>query len=326
MTNPSNSTALANETSLSSSPTKNIPNSDDNHLSEKKPTSSDNSDQPLPPGKEEIDNMHRNNNSNVQSFNMEDFPPGFGTSYSVNHSELTPVHTDLEAPGAPLDRNKYPVLIKHRKEKSRFLPCFPCIRSTCGRVSCCICILLILIAIILAIVAVTVFKIPTIDYLGPQGNPQFTINQGNVTLGLNMVANIQVVNPNPIGFNFELIAITAYYPKYAPPIGGGKITNVSFPSKSNSTIQFPVVALYSRQEDPGFTVVQSILSKCGILGDTSRKLTIIYDVKISVKILGVKVSPSVRGMEAEFQCPGNIGDIGKGISDLGSWIDKKLFG
>lgn len=217
MTNPSSSTALANEASLSSSPTKTIPNNDDNHLSEKKPAPSNNSDQPLPSGKEEIDNMHRNNNNNhhnnpnVQSFNMEDFPPGFGTSYSVNHSELTPVHTDLEAPGAPLDRNKYPVLIKHRKEKSRFLPCLPCIRSTCGRVACCICILLILIAIILAIVAVTIFKIPTVDYVGPQGNPQFVINQGNVTLGLDMVANIQVVNPNPIGFNFELIGITVKY-------------------------------------------------------------------------------------------------------------------
>lgn len=97
-----------------------------------------------------------------------------------------------------------------------------------------------------------------------------------------------------------------YYPGYAPAIGGGNVTNVSFPSKTTSTIQFPVSARYSRQEDPGYTVVQSILSKCGILGDSGRKLTVIYDVKISVKILGIKVSPSVKGIHADFDCPGNV--------------------
>ncbi|KAG0039827.1 hypothetical protein BGZ82_006529 [Podila clonocystis] len=333
MTNPSSSTT-ANEASLTSFPTQTIPTNNntqgtDDHYSEKKPANDHANDKSLPvPEKQEVDNMHHNGQH--QSFNMEDFPPGFGTSYSVNNSELTPAphNTDLEGSGGSLDRSKHgPTLIKYRKDAPKgCLPCFPCIKSTCGRVVCCICILLILVVIILAIVAVTVFKIPTVDYLGPVGNPQFIFNQGNVTMGLDMVANIQVQNPNPVGFNFELIAITAYYPGYAPAIGGGKVVDVSFPSKTTSTIQFPVSARYSRQEDPGYTVVQSILSKCGILGDSSRKLTVIYDVKIAVKILGVKVSPSVRGIHADFNCPGNIADISKGISDLGSWIDKKLFG
>ncbi|KAF9310669.1 hypothetical protein BG003_008307 [Podila horticola] len=334
MTNPSSSTT--NEASLSSFPTQTIPNDNKNtqgtgdHYSEKKPANDHTSDDKSLPvaEKQEVDNMHHNGQQH-QSFNMQDFPPGFGTSYSINNSELTPAHnTDLEGSSVSLDRSKYgPTLIKYRKDAPKgCLPCFPCIKSTCGRVVCCICILLLLVVIILAIVAVTVFKIPTVDYLGPVGDPQFMFNQGNVTLGLDMVANIQVQNPNPVGFSFEMIAITAYYPDYGPAIGGGKVNDVSFPSKTTSTIQFPVTARYSRQEDPGYTVVQSILSKCGILGDTGRKLTVIYDVKVSVKILGIKVSPSVRGVHADFNCPGNIGDIGKGISDLGSWIDKKLFG
>ncbi|KAG0093298.1 hypothetical protein BGZ93_004457 [Podila epicladia] len=334
MTSPSNSTK-ANEASLSSFPTQAIPTNNsttqgaDGHYSENKPAKDQSYDKSLPvPENQEVDNMHPNGQQG-QSFNMQDFPPGFGTSYSINNSELTPAphNTDLEGSGGSLDRSKNgPTLIKYRKEARKGCLCFPCIKSTCGRVVCCICILLILVVIILAIVAVTVFKVPTVDYLGPVGDPRFTFNDGNVTLGLDMVANIQVQNPNPVGFNFELIAITVYYPGYAPAIGGGNVTNVSFPSKTTSTIQFPVSARYSRQEDPGYTVVKSILSKCGILGDSGRKLTVIYDVKISVKIFGIKISPSLKGVHADFDCPGNIEDIGKGIADLGSWIDKKLFG
>ncbi|KAG0340886.1 hypothetical protein BG004_006230 [Podila humilis] len=178
--------------------------------------------------------------------------------------------------------------------------------------------------IILAIVVVTVFKVPTVDYLGPVGDPKFILNEGNVTFGLDMIANIQVQNPNPIGFNFELIAVMAHYPDYEPPIGGGNITSVSFPSHSTKTIQFPVTVRYNRQDDPGYAVVQNILNTCGLLGETGKKLKLLYDVKVTVKILGINISPKIKNQHTEFDCPNNIGDIGKGIADLTSWLGRKL--
>lgn len=102
-------------------------------------------------------------------------------------------------------RNK---AIKEEKPRSKYLPCFPCIRSTCGRFTCCFFLLIFLAIIALVIVVFTVFKIPTVDYLGLNSAPTFAFNQGNTTLAINLVAQIQVKNPNPIGFNFEKIAAT----------------------------------------------------------------------------------------------------------------------
>ncbi|KAF9428512.1 hypothetical protein BGZ94_002141, partial [Podila epigama] len=239
----------------------------------------------------------------------------YGQSYDHNYANnnsntLAPAshtHTHLDSPSGSLDQRTFgpPTRIKPPKQSSGCLPCFPCIRSTCCRAVCCICIVLVLTVIVLAIVIATVFELPTVDYMGPEGNPKFTLNQGNVTLGLDLLANIRVQNPNPIGFNFDSIAVTAYFPGYSPPIGDGKIEHVSFPSHSTRTIQFPISAQYSRQEDPGFTVIQGILSTCGILGDTSKRLIIDYDLKVTLNILGVKISPSVKNQHADFNCPAN---------------------
>ena len=117
--------------------------------------------------------------------------------------------TDLETSDG-LTRSKSGVTrLKYQKEKSKYLPCFPCIRSTCGRFTCCFCLLLLLIIIILAIVVVTVFKLPTVDYVGPQGAPTFAVS--SAAISLNMTALISVKNPNPIGFNFESIVATVSF-------------------------------------------------------------------------------------------------------------------
>ncbi|KAF8929981.1 hypothetical protein EDD21DRAFT_360898 [Dissophora ornata] len=203
--------------------------------------------------------------------------------------------------------------IKVQGERSKYLPCFPCIRSTCGRFTCCFCILLILVIIILVILVFTMFKVPTVDYLGMQGDPTFTFNQGNTTLGVNLIADIQVKNPNPIGFNFDSIVVTAYYPGYAPSIGGGNVTHVSFPSKSTKTIQFPVNVSYDRKQDPGFTVIESIFAKCGITGATNGQITINYDIKATTKIIGFTISPSLKNQTTSFTCPVNIIEIAKDI-------------
>ncbi|KAF9434485.1 hypothetical protein BGZ76_007920, partial [Entomortierella beljakovae] len=118
-------------------------------------------------------------------------------------------YADMET-SEGLTRHKSGVTrVKYGKEKSKYLPCFPCIRSTCGRVTCCFCLFLLLVIIALVIVVFTVFKIPSVNYLGmEEQTPAFAYNEGNATFAVKFSADIEVKNPNPLGFNFESIIAT----------------------------------------------------------------------------------------------------------------------
>ncbi|KAG0204913.1 hypothetical protein BGX28_003292 [Mortierella sp. GBA30] len=264
-------------------------------------------------------NNHNNNsydNHNNAPYNRDSYYQNENPHYYNGYDEDRPSLSNDTAPMRPyadmetsegLTRGKSGVTrVKYGKEKSKYLPCFPCIRSTCGRVTCCFCLLLLLIIIVLAIVVVTVFKLPTVNYLGTENAPQFTYNQGNSTFAINFVANINVTNPNPLGFNFDSITATAYYPNYAPSIGGGTLHNVDFPSKTTKTIHFPISASYSSSQDTGFTVVQDIFNRCGVTGGTKGQLTINYDLKLTIKIIGISISPTIKNQHSNFACPDDI--------------------
>ncbi|KAG0044017.1 hypothetical protein BGZ83_010741 [Gryganskiella cystojenkinii] len=225
-------------------------------------------------------------------------------------------HTDLETSDG-LTRSKSGITrVKYQKEKSKYLPCFPCIRSTCGRFTCCFCLILLLIIIVLAIVIVTVFKLPTVDYKGTQTDPKFTVD--TTGLSVNLTALIDVTNPNPIGFNFESIVATAYYPGFAPSIGGGTLTHVDFPSHSTQHIVFPISASYHRADDPGLTVVNDVLLKCGKTGAAPVGLTLNYDLKLTIKIIGIPISLPIKNQHINLDCPSDIGNINGLGSILGN--------
>ncbi|KAF9114473.1 hypothetical protein BGX27_010703 [Mortierella sp. AM989] len=263
--------------------------------------------------------QYNNHNNNHDSY----YNNGHDSNYYNGYDEDRPSLSNDTAPMRPyadmetsegLTRQKSGVTrVKYGKEKSKYLPCFPCIRSTCGRVTCCLCLLILLVIIALAIVVFTVFKLPKVNYLGMESDPQFQFNQGDTTLGVKFVANIAVENPNPIGFKFESIVATAYYPGYAPSIGGGNLTQVDFPSKSKKTIAFPISASYSGAQDNGFTVVKDILVKCGKTGADPVDLTINYDLKLTIRVLGINISPTIKDQHASFACPENIMDVANGI-------------
>ncbi|KAF9979679.1 hypothetical protein BGZ65_006194 [Modicella reniformis] len=195
--------------------------------------------------------------------------------------------------------------IKAQKPKSRYLPCFPCIRSTYGRVACCLCIVILLVIIILVIVFFAVFKRPTADYLGIRGTPVFSLNQGVTTLGISFIVDLQIKNPNPVGIDVESIVSTVYYPGYGPPIGDGTISHVNFPSKSTTVMQFPMVVNYDRREDPSFLVVRSILTKCGLFGRTDDKINVTYYAKMKIKILSFTFTEELKDQVISFDCPVN---------------------
>ncbi|KAK5827203.1 hypothetical protein F5H01DRAFT_330942 [Linnemannia elongata] len=232
-----------------------------------------------------------------QSYSMQDIHTPHNNSDNDGHHSKPPSVTPIKAP----------------RERSKYLPCFSCIRSTCGRVTCCVCLVLLLVIIILVIVIFTVFKVPVVDYMGTVGDPVFTFNKGNTTFGVDMVANIKVENPNPIGFNFELLDIKARFPGYEPTLGGGNLTNTNFPSKSTTNATFPISIAYDRNQDKGFTIIRQILSKCGVLGGSDGEITILYDLKAKVKILGINFSPDIKNQSYNVKCPVNIVEIAKGI-------------
>ncbi|KAG0235986.1 hypothetical protein B0O80DRAFT_429877 [Mortierella sp. GBAus27b] len=216
--------------------------------------------------------------------------------------------------------------IKAERSSCNWLPCFPCIKSTCGRITCCIFMVLLLVVIILVIVAFTVFKKPTVQYLGVDGMPKFTLNQGYTTLGIDFFANVQVNNPNPVGIDIDSITSTAYFPGYGPSIGGGNLTHVNFPSKSTTIIKVPVSIQYDRRQDPDYQVIKTILSKCGVLGKTDGRFNITYDAKATTKILGISVTIEQKGETVFFDCPVNISDIMGGIPASIIQGITKLFG
>ncbi|KAF9278679.1 hypothetical protein BGZ68_008424 [Mortierella alpina] len=260
-------------------------------------------------------NYHYNRDSYYQTEN-----PNYYNGYDEERPSLSndtaPMrpHADMET-SEGLTRGKSGVTrVKYGKEKSKYLKCFPCIRSTCGRVTCCCCLLLLLIIIVLAIVIVTMFKLPTVNYLGLQNTPDFKVVSGTTSFTVNMVADINVTNPNPLGFNFEAITATAYYPNYAPSIGGGSLPNVRFPKRSTTALHFPINATYDSTQDVGHKVVQDILNRCGLTGSTKTQLTINYDLKLTIKIIGISISPTIKNQHVNFPCPDNIGDLASGLS------------
>ncbi|KAF9571011.1 hypothetical protein EC968_001098 [Mortierella alpina] len=259
------------------------------------------------------ENAHR---SSTVSYDGLHTPPRYYNGFASNRTSLANTEGTLASTHSVMngnDRDRHVIPVKPERPRSRCLPCFPCIRSTCGRVTLCLCLLLILIIIVLVIVVFTVFKLPTVDYTGLEGDPVFTLMQGNTTFGVDLVANIQVKNPNPIGFNFESIIATAYYPGYGPSIGGGNVSHVNFPSKSTKVVHFPITAVYDRRQDPGFKVVQDLLTKCGVTGGNVGQITINYDLKVTINIIGISFSPAIKNQSTKFDCPANIGDIANGL-------------
>ncbi|KAG0271391.1 hypothetical protein BGZ95_000801 [Linnemannia exigua] len=270
-----------------------------------------------------------NPNAAASSTNYPNSNPHYYNGYDEDRPSLSndtaPMrpYNDLENnPNAGLTRGKSGVSrLKYQKEKSKYLPCFPCIRSTCGRFTCCICLLLLLAIIALVIVVFTVFKLPKVEFKGLQGEPVFTYNQGQSTFAVNLTANIEVQNPNPLGFTFESITATAFYPNYAPTIGGGSLSNVRFPSHQTVTLHFPINASYDRTQDQGFTVISDILTRCGVRGGDKTNIAINYDLKLTMKIIGISISPTVKNQHVNIDCPADIATIATGLNgDLGGLI------
>ncbi|KAF9918905.1 hypothetical protein BX616_004414 [Lobosporangium transversale] len=213
---------------------------------------------------------------------------------------------------------------------SRLLPCFPCVQSACGRITCCLSILVLLALTIVGIVLAKTLQVPTLKYLGAASGPNFSFNKGNTTLAMTMVANIEIDNPNLLGFRINSAVIKAFYPNYSPPIGGGSVQYVDIHRKAKTVVQASVSISYDRHQDSRLSVIRSILSECGLAGGTEGQIIINYEAIADVTIIGIiSISHTVKNKSYSVNCPINIreilrklGDKAKEIiTDIGDFIE-----
>ncbi len=73
------------------------------------------------------------------------------------------------------------------------------------------------------------------------------------------------------------------YPINNLDVGGGQKNNIVFKSHTETTFNFPFTLTYNEQDDPNKTVLQDILSRCGITGQKR-------DLDINYKITGMSSS------------------------------------
>ncbi|CAG8616552.1 18955_t:CDS:10 [Dentiscutata erythropus] len=183
-------------------------------------------------------------------------------------------------------------------------------RASCGKTCAIICCIILLI-IIGIIAAVLLFgRVPSVDFLGvvnsPTGAQPYVMKASG--FDFNFGLRIQVNNPNVIGATFSMIKAVAYYPGHQNAIGGGNLTNVNIPSKSNTTINFPFTINYDASIDPGFSILLDIATKCGLTGGNKTQLEIDYTLTLSFNVLFIPLSPSFQ-KTAKMDCPIQNGQI-----------------
>lgn len=65
---------------------------------------------------------------------------------------------------------------------------------------------------------------------------------------------------------------------------------------------------YTSTADPNQVVLKDLAAKCGVGGGAVQDITVIYDLDLHLKILGVSIEPKLSN-SASFPCPITASDI-----------------
>ncbi|CAO3600123.1 unnamed protein product [Absidia cylindrospora] len=202
---------------------------------------------------------------------------------------------------------------KQRKKAFSYLcciccPCFP----MWTRCICCFLLFAIVVFAIAAGILAALFQMPTVTFNGPtddpNGLPRFqnlpASNNASGAFNINLGLNFTIVNPNLEGLIFEKIKAIAYYPIQPDrPLGGGNMTNLRINPAATTQFIFPFQIHYDPSVDPGYAILFDMMTKCGLLGVPQKQdITVNYDLKPTVRVIGVPVSPTIR-QSASFPCP-----------------------
>jgi len=137
-------------------------------------------------------------------------------------------------------------------------------------------------------------------------NNSVSIQSGGFTINLSL--NISVNNPNYFSLTFQRITAVATYPiGNSSSLGGGTLSNVKFPSHSNTSIAFPFVLNYQTSSDPSLVIASDIANKCGVTGGTTSDITVNYALTLKIAILAT-INPTYHS-SASFPCPLTASEI-----------------
>ncbi|KAI8393819.1 uncharacterized protein BYT42DRAFT_19640 [Radiomyces spectabilis] len=186
----------------------------------------------------------------------------------------------------------------------------------CGCCTCCPrwmrwCTCLILIIIVGLGIAVgvlaAIFKVPEVKFQGIEGQPAVSLNGTSLNMMMNF--SISVNNPNIESITFETIEATAFYPGHHDiPLGGGTKKDLHIRSNGVTNFTFPFEVKVDAQQSASKSIAADILTKCGLVGGERQDLTIDYDVKPTVRIVGIPISITLSN-KASFPCPIDGNDV-----------------
>ncbi|KIK30928.1 hypothetical protein PISMIDRAFT_669858 [Pisolithus microcarpus 441] len=131
---------------------------------------------------------------------------------------------------------------------------------------------------------------------------------------INLAINITVNNPNYFSVSFSSVKADMYYPINNTYIGGGNLSDVTFPSHTNKTITFPFSVVYSTTMPSSAEILANLATQCGLTGGTKSDITIDYDITLGLRVLFFTVSPTVSS-SASFLCPLSSSDL-SGLSSI----------
>ncbi|KAI9485321.1 MAG: hypothetical protein EXX96DRAFT_544726 [Benjaminiella poitrasii] len=198
-------------------------------------------------------------------------------------------------------------------------------RSCCIRYLCCACCLpwwgagivwfiiiaIIIVVVVLAAIAGT-FVMPTVDLAGVNSSniiQQITFTDSTINIPFNLIVSIN--NPNLLSISLSDLNATAYYPNPnggQTPIGSGYLASQFVPKYSHFNFTFPFAIQYDPSQDTDQSVLNDLVSKCGLTGGEQQDLTIDYQIKLTAKVLVIKVHPTISS-SATFACPISNGHL-----------------
>ncbi|CAO3621201.1 unnamed protein product [Mucor hiemalis] len=211
-------------------------------------------------------------------------------------------------------------------------------RNCCLRCLCCACCLpawatgilwFIIIAIIIVIIVIGAiagtFVMPTVDMAGittsPTGGSQLTFAGDSLNINFGLLINVN--NPNLLSIGLSDMTATAYYPNPNgghTKIGGGFLAQQEVPKYSNFNFTFPFALQYNPSYDLDQSVLGDLVEKCGLSGGSKSDITIDYTIRLTAKVLVIKVHPTISS-SATFACPldgGALPGLGDGtVAGLG---------
>lgn len=147
---------------------------------------------------------------------------------------------------------------------------------------------------------------PNITIANPVQNATQSFTFQNGELSLNLGVNITVDNPNYFSVNLNKVELDLIYPTNNYPVGGGVKQNVDIKSNTQTNFTFPFSLNYNTSDTSGTAVLQDIISKC----TAKQDLTVKYNLKLSLRIIIVSISPTISNSFA-FSCPSDIDGLQK---------------